>query len=76
MKNVLRLHAHRQRLGARRFQLFALPQVSRERDDLTAVSLFQPLEDDRSVEAARIGQHHFLRAAFRHVCNSMSRREA
>src|SRR3989441_11128065 len=35
-------------------------QVRAEGHDLAAVGLLQPFEDDRRVEAARVGQHDFL----------------
>ena len=48
------------RLAPRRLQLLALAEVGGEGDHLAAVGLLQPLQDDRGVEAARIGEHHLL----------------
>src|SRR6185437_2460508 len=55
------------RLLARRLELLALAEVGREGHDLAAIGRLQPLEDDRGVEPARIGQHYFLDVAFRHA---------
>lgn len=45
---------------ARRFQLFALAEVSGEGHHFAIVGLLQPFQDDGGVEAARIGQHDLL----------------
>lgn len=37
-----------------------LTQISGKRDDLAVVGLLQPLEDDRRVQATRVGQNHFV----------------
>jgi hypothetical protein len=52
--------AHQLGLGPRRLQLFALAQVGGEGHDLAPVSDLQPLQDDRGVEAARIGENDLL----------------
>ena len=65
-EDVLRLDAEQDRLVARGRQLLALAEIGREGDDLGAVGLLQPLQDDRGVEPARIGEHHFLHAGFGH----------
>mmetsp|Transcript_10585 Transcript_10585/g.25926 ORF Transcript_10585/g.25926 Transcript_10585/m.25926 type:complete len:491 (-) Transcript_10585:10-1482(-) len=54
------LHAHLLRLGARRLQLLALPEVRGEGDDLAPVRVLQPLEDDGGVQPAAVRQHHLL----------------
>ena len=41
-------------------QLLALAQIRREGHDLAAIGHLQPFEDDRSVQTARIGQHHLF----------------
>ena len=66
--DVLRLDAEHQRLFARGLDLAALAEVGREGHHLGAVGLLQPLQNDRGVEAARIGEHHLLDGpgAFRH----------
>ncbi len=58
------LDAHRLGLAPRRLQLLALADIGGEGDDLAAIGLLQPAQDDRGVEPARIGQHnpfHFVR---------------
>ncbi len=47
-------------LLARRLQLFALAEVGRERHDFRVEFGLKPLQDDRGIEAAGIGQHDFL----------------
>ena len=47
-------------------EFFALAEIGGEGDDLAAVSGLQPLEDDRGVEPAGIGQHHLFHIAFIH----------
>ncbi len=59
-EDVLRLDAEEQRLVARGLELLALAEVGREGDDLAAIGGLQPLENDRGVEPARIGEHDFL----------------
>ncbi len=39
----------------------ALPDIAADRDHLAAVILFEPGNDDGCIEAARIGERHFLR---------------
>jgi hypothetical protein len=67
------LDAHHLGLGARRLDLFALAQVGGESDDLAAVIVLQPAQDDRGVEPARIGQHHLLDRAFFDIRHDRSR---
>ena len=59
-EDILRLDAEKQRLLARGRELFALAEVGGEGDDLAAIGGLQPLQDDRRVEAAGIGEHDFL----------------
>ena len=40
--------------------LFALAEISGEGNDLRAVSLLQPFQNDRGVEAAGISEHDFV----------------
>ena len=54
------LDAEHLRLAPGRLQLLALAQIGREGDHLGLVCLLQPLQDDRRVETARIGEHHLL----------------
>jgi len=61
--DVLRLDAGLQRLGAGRLKLFTLTEVGREGDNFALVHILQPLEDDRGIQTARIGQHYFLDVA-------------
>ena len=57
------LHAEQLRLPARRLELLALADVGGEGDDLAAVGVHQPLQDDRGVEPAGVGEHHLLHFA-------------
>ena len=59
--------AEQQRLGARGLEFLALTEIGREGDHLAAIGLLQPLQDDRGVEPARIGEHHFLYVALLYV---------
>ena len=43
-----------------RLQFLALTEIGGEGDDLAAVGFLQPTQDDRGVEPARIGKHHFF----------------
>ncbi len=61
-EDVLRLDAQQQRLLAGGFDLLALAEVGGEGHDLGAIFGLQPFEDDRRVQATRIGQHHLLHA--------------
>ena len=61
--DVLRLDPRLQRLGARRLEFLALAEVGGEGHHLALVYVLQPLEDDRGIEAARIGQHNLLDVA-------------
>jgi hypothetical protein len=53
-------HAELLGFGSCRLQLLALADVGGEGDDLAAVVVLQPLQDDGGVEAPRVGQHDFL----------------
>ena len=55
-EDMLGLDAHHHRLGARRLQFLALPEIGGEGDDFAAIGLLQPFEDDAGVEATRIGE--------------------
>jgi hypothetical protein len=68
-KDVLRLDAERERLGARRRKLFALAEIGREGDNLAAIGRLQPFQNDRGVEPAGIGQHDFLHVLFSTNCH-------
>ncbi|MND97227.1 hypothetical protein D3C80_895430 [compost metagenome] len=59
-EDVLGLDAQLQRLLLGWGQFFALAQVGGEGDDLRTVFLLQPLQDDRRVQPARIGEDDFL----------------
>ena len=59
------LHAERLGLGPDFVEFFALADIGGERDHLAVIGVLQPLEDDRSIQAARIGQHHFVDVAHR-----------
>ena len=59
-EDVLGLDAEQLRLAPRRLELVALAEIGGEGDDFAAVGRLQPLENDRSVEAARIGEHDAL----------------
>ena len=48
-------------LFARRFELLALAEIGGEGHHFAAELGLQPLEDDRGIEAAGIGEHDFLR---------------
>ena len=48
-------------------KLLALADVGGEGDDLAAVLVLQPLEDDRGVESTGVGQHNFLDLGVCHV---------
>ena len=63
-EDVLRLDAEELRLFPRRLELLALAEVGGEGDDLGAIFGLQPLEDDRGVEPARIGEHDALDLGF------------
>ena len=59
-ENVLRLDTELQRLAARRLQFLALTEIGGEGHYLAVVGVLQPLENDRGIEAARIGENNFL----------------
>ncbi|KWV89437.1 hypothetical protein PFLmoz3_00859 [Pseudomonas fluorescens] len=58
--NVDLFHAHGLRLGTCRFDLFTLTQVSGEGHHFTVISILQPLEDHRSVQAAGIRENDLV----------------
>ena len=58
--NVLGFDAEQFGLLARRAQFFALAEISGEGDDLASVGLLQPLQNDRRIEPARIGEDDFF----------------
>ena len=66
-EDVLVLDAEQQRLVAGRREFLALAEIGGEGDDLAAISGLQPFQDDRCVEPARIGEHHFLDVALGHT---------
>ena len=68
-EDVLRLDAEQQRLVARRLEFLALAEIGGEGDHLAAVGGLQPLQDDRGVEPARIGEHHLLHVALGHTAS-------
>ena len=51
-------------LGARRFELLALADVGGEGHHLAPISVLQPFEDHRSIEAAGVRQHCFVDGAW------------
>ena len=53
----------RERLLADGLELLALADVGAEGDDLAAVGLVQPAQDDGGVEAAGVGEHDLLDAS-------------
>ena len=59
-EDVLGLDPGGQGLGPGRLDLLALAEVGGEGDDLRPVLGLQPLQDDRGVEAAGIGEDDFL----------------
>ncbi len=59
-ENVLRLDAELQRLLACGLQLFALAQVGGEGHHFALVGVLQPLQDDRGVESAGVGEDGFF----------------
>jgi hypothetical protein len=59
-EDVLRLYAEQERLVLRGTQLLALAEIGGKGDHLGAVFGLQPLQDDRGVETARIGEHDLL----------------
>ena len=59
-----------QRLGAGRFQFFALAKVGGESHHFALVSILQPLEDDGGIETTGIGQYYFFDVA--HFCSLVS----
>ena len=69
-EDVIRLDAEFQRLLACGFQFLALAEVGGEGDYLALVGILQPLQDDRSVESAGIGEDGFFDVA--HACFFLS----
>ena len=61
-----------QRLGLDGSEVVTLADIGGESDDLTAVGLLDPLEDNRGVQTAGVGEDNFLdRGLLRHVpCSS------
>ncbi len=53
-------------LRARRLQLLALAEIGGEGHHLAAVGGLQPLQDDRGVEPAGIGEHDLVHALLSH----------
>ena len=64
-EDVLRLDAEQQRLLARGLELLALAEIGGEGHHLAAIGGLQPLQDDRGVEPAGIGEHDFLDVLYR-----------
>ena len=64
-EDVLGLDAGGQRLGARGFDLAALTEIGGEGDHFRIVLGLEPLEDNRGVETAGIGEDDFLDGLFR-----------
>src|ERR1700731_289837 len=62
-KDVFRLDAQEERLVARRLELLALAKIGGKGDYLAAIRGLQPFENDRGIEPAGIGEHHFFHAA-------------
>ena len=46
-------------LAPGRLELLALPEIGGECDDLASVALLKPLQDDRGIQPAGVGEHHF-----------------
>ena len=65
-EDVFRLDAEQQRLLPRRLELFALAKIGGEDHDLATIGRLQPLQNDRGIEPAGIGEHHLLHIARRH----------
>ncbi len=65
-EDVAGLDAEQQRLLARGRELLALAEVGGEGDDLAAIGGLQPLQDDRGVEPAGIGEHDFVDVGLGH----------
>ncbi len=65
-EDILGLDAQGLGLLAGRLDLLALAQIGGEGHHLGAIFGLQPFEDDRSIQAARIGKDHFLDVALGH----------
>ena len=58
--DIFRLDPELQRFAPRRLQLLALAQVGGEGHHFALIHVLQPFQDDRGIQATRIGQHDFL----------------
>ena len=56
--DVLDGDTHLKRLGPSGFDLFSLPKVGGEGDDLCVVGLLQPTQDDGGVETTAVGEYN------------------
>ena len=59
-ENVLGLDAEHQSFVARRLKFLALAEIGGERHDFGVIGFLQPFQNDRRIEAARIGEDDFL----------------
>src|SRR5262249_60650735 len=62
-KDFLRLEAEKTRLLACGLKFLALAEIGGEGDDLATIRGLQPLQDDRGIEPAGIGEHDFFHPA-------------
>ena len=53
-------HTHHFRLGAGRFDLFALTQIGGKGDHFAVIGILQPAQNDRGVETAGISEYDLL----------------
>ena len=58
--NIDFLNAKGFRLGTSGLYLFTLPNVGGKCHHLTTIGFLQPADNDRSIEATRIGKHDFV----------------
>ena len=65
-EDVLFLDAQELCLVAGRAEFLTLSQIGGEGDDLRPIGRLEPFQDDRGVEAARIGQHNLLHVLHTH----------
>ena len=63
-KNIFFFDAEQQRLLPRRLELLALTEIGSKSHHLASIGGLQPLQDDRGIEPARIGEHDFLYVSF------------
>ncbi|MFZ0239468.1 MAG: hypothetical protein WAL37_19245 [Xanthobacteraceae bacterium] len=63
----MRLYAKRQRFLPRRFELIALAEIGGKGDDIAAIGRLQPFENDRRIQPAGLGQHHFPHVFLAHA---------